>query len=72
MAKRLYRSNTNRWLAGVCGGLGEFFGVNPTLLRVLCLVSAIVLRLPRFVFAGLILYVIMALIIPKYPGYTDI
>ena len=33
MEKKLYRSKTNKKLAGVCGGLGEYFNVDPTLIR---------------------------------------
>ncbi|MBK8024100.1 MAG: PspC domain-containing protein [Chloroflexi bacterium] len=57
--KRLLRSRTNRQLAGVCGGLGEYFGVDPTLIRV-----AFVLM---FIFGGtgLLLYIILALVIPE-------
>jgi phage shock protein C len=33
--RRLRRSRTNRWIGGVCGGLGEYFGVSPTLFRLL-------------------------------------
>ena len=32
-SKKLYRSKDNAMLAGVCGGLGEFFGIDPTLIR---------------------------------------
>jgi|TARA_Y100000310_G_C20601750_1_gene773404 phage shock protein C len=33
--KRLFRSKTNRVLAGVCGGIGDYFNVDPTLIRLL-------------------------------------
>ena len=33
MNKRLYRSNTNKMVAGVCGGIAEYFRVDPTLVR---------------------------------------
>ena len=33
--KRLYRSRTNRIICGVCGGVGEYFGVDPTIIRLL-------------------------------------
>jgi len=33
--RKLYRSQTNRIFAGVCGGLGEYFGIDPVLIRVL-------------------------------------
>ena len=35
--KRLYRSRDNRMIAGVCGGLGEYFNIDPTLIRLLLL-----------------------------------
>ena len=69
MTKRLYRSTTNRQIAGVCGGVGEFFGIDPTIIRILYLVGAI---FPGFILGGLIMYFVLALIIPNDPGYTDI
>ena len=33
MSKRLYRSNENKMLAGVCGGIAEYFDIDPTLVR---------------------------------------
>lgn len=33
MNKKLYKSNTNKMICGVCGGLGEFFGIDPTIIR---------------------------------------
>ena len=33
--KRLYKSSTNRVLCGVCGGIGEYFNVDPTIIRLL-------------------------------------
>ena len=35
--KRLYRSRTNRIICGVCGGVGEYFGVDPTIIRLVCM-----------------------------------
>ena len=34
--KRLYKSKTNRVICGVCGGVGEYFGIDPTIVRLLC------------------------------------
>ena len=66
--KKLYRTEgADAKLCGVCGGIAEYFGVDPTIVRLI--VAALVL------FAGLSLwvYIIAALIIPKkstiYPGY---
>lgn len=59
--KRLYRSRNQQMIAGVCGGLGEYFGIDPTIIR---LVWAIL------VFAagtGVLAYIIAALIIPENP-----
>jgi len=66
--KKLYRTEgPDAKLWGVCGGLAEYFGIDPTVVRLM--VAALV------IFAGLSLwiYIIAALIIPKkstlYPGY---
>jgi len=37
MTKRLYRSTKDRKIAGVCGGLGEYFDIDPVLVRVLAI-----------------------------------
>ncbi len=57
--KRLYRSKTERMLGGVCGGLGEHFDVDPTVVRLIwVLVTLISLG------TGLLLYLIAWIIIP--------
>ncbi len=64
MPKRLYRSNTSRMLGGVCGGLGEFFDVDPTVVRVI----AVILGLASAGWA-VIAYIIGWIIIPEeLPG----
>lgn len=63
MTKRLYRSGTDRWVAGVCGGLGEYFGIDPTLIRLLW----IVLLLPGGI-PGLVPYIICWAVIPREPA----
>lgn len=57
--KRLYRSRTNRSIAGVCGGLGEYFNVDPTLVRLLFVVFALAGG------PGLLAYIILWLIMPE-------
>ena len=57
--KKLYRSNANRVLAGVCGGVGEYFGIDPLLLR-LGFAALFVLG-----GSGLLAYILAAVIIPK-------
>ena len=58
--KPLRRSPNNRILLGICGGLGEFFGINPIWFRLLFIIAAIPGGLP-----GILLYLILWLIIPK-------
>ena len=65
MEKRLYRSRNTRILAGVCGGLAEYFNVDPTLVRV----GAVLLSMAGG--PGLILYIILALVIPEAPAYDE-
>lgn len=55
----LHRSTTNKMLTGVCGGLGEFLGVDATVIRLVVLVLAI----PFSLVIGL-LYLMLALILP--------
>lgn len=61
MNKRLYKSNENKMLCGVCGGIAEYFDVDPTLVRlgwvVLC----------AMVGSGILAYIIAAIVIPHKP-----
>ena len=61
MDKKLYKSQGDRKLCGVCGGLGEFFGIDASLIRlgwiVFCLLGG----------SGLLAYIIAALVIPDEP-----
>jgi phage shock protein C len=59
---RLYRSRAERKLFGVCGGLGVYFGIDPTIVRILFLV-AVFASFGLAVFA----YVLMAIIVPEEP-----
>ena len=58
--KRLYKSRTNRVLTGVCGGLGEYFNIDPTLIRLL-------LVLLGCTGSGIIAYLVAAIIMPEEP-----
>lgn len=67
--KKLTRS-TNKILAGVCGGIAEYFDIDPTLIRV-CYAA---LSVFSAAFPGLILYIILMLIMPekdKNDGFED-
>ena len=59
MMKQLCKSNTNRKIAGVCGGIGEYFGIDPTLVRL----GFVALSL--FGGGGLVVYIIAAIIMPE-------
>ena len=60
-SRKLYRSKSNRQLAGVCGGLAEYFNLDPTLIRVLFVILAVLGG------SGVVLYVAMWIIVPKQP-----
>jgi len=60
--KRLYRSRTDRKIAGVCGGLGKYFNMDPVIFRIVWV--ALVLGFG----AGLIAYLIFWLVVPEEPG----
>ena len=61
MSKKLYKSNTNKMLEGVCGGIAEYFGVDPTIVRlawvVFCALGG----------SGILAYILAAIIIPRAP-----
>ncbi|MCI0706193.1 MAG: PspC domain-containing protein [Ignavibacteriae bacterium] len=61
--KRLYRSETNKKIAGLCGGLGEYMDVDPTIVRLV----AIILCFVTGIFPFLIGYLIAWLIVPEAP-----
>ncbi len=65
--KKLYRSRTDRMISGVCGGLGKYLGIDPTLIRLV-----FVLLLLFGVGSGLILYIILMFIVPEEPETTSV
>jgi phage shock protein C len=60
--KTLRRSNSNRVIFGVCGGLGEFFGINAMWFRLFFLLALIPGGVP-----GLLIYLLCWIIIPREP-----
>jgi phage shock protein C len=62
--KHLYRSRSNKTLAGVCGGIAEYFGFDPTVIRLLWVV------LTLFGGSGILLYVIAYFVMPVNPDYS--
>ena len=62
--KELRKSSTNRILAGVCGGIAEYLGCDPTIIRLLFIALSI------FVGSGLLVYILAAIIMPRADHYT--
>lgn len=56
--KKLYRSKINRTVAGVCGGLGEYFAIDPIFFRLLVLITG----------GGLGAYILLWILVPENPN----
>jgi phage shock protein C len=67
LRNRIYRSQTERMLAGVAGGLATYFDVDPTIVR-LAWVLAFIVTGPL----ALLLYIVCALVIPRDPEITTV
>ena len=61
MEKKLYRIKNGKVLVGVCGGVAEYFKIDPTIVRVLWALASLV------GFAGVLAYIVCAFIIPEKP-----
>ncbi|MBL4935612.1 PspC domain-containing protein [Clostridium sp. YIM B02515] len=61
MEKKLYRSNSNRMIAGVCSGLAEYLDFDASIIRILWALSVLLLG------TGLLIYIVCAIIIPNKP-----
>jgi phage shock protein C len=57
---KLVKSTNNRKIAGVCGGIAEYFGIDPTVVRV----AYVLLSVLSAAFPGIILYIILAIVLP--------
>jgi phage shock protein C len=60
--RKLYRSRSNRQVAGVCGGLAQYFNLDVTLIRILFVVLAVLGG------SGLVIYLAMWIIVPNEPA----
>jgi phage shock protein C len=60
--ERLYRSRSERMITGLCGGIGEYFKVDPVIIR------AIFLALAFIGGGGVLLYIILAIVVPLEPA----
>ena len=65
--RRLQRSTMDRKIAGVCGGLAEYFGVDSTLVRIAAVVLAIY---PGAIICGVLVYLIAWFVMPAAPAVT--
>jgi phage shock protein C len=63
--KKIYRSNNDRRICGICGGMGEFFDKDPTFFRLLFVLVALLWGF------GIIAYLIMWIVIPVNPKGAD-
>ena len=59
--KRLYRSRQERMIGGVCGGLGEYFGIDPTLVRLLFVFGTLIGA------QGILAYLVLLIVVPESP-----
>ncbi|SHJ83818.1 PspC domain-containing protein [Tepidibacter formicigenes] len=62
MDKKIYRSRKDKVLGGVCGGIAEYFGVDPALIRILWIISFFTIGL------GFLAYIVCIVIIPENPN----
>lgn len=62
MTKRLHRSRKEKMIAGVCGGIAEYLGMDPSLVRIAYVLISII----SAAFPGIIVYLILWAIIPKH------
>lgn len=61
MEKKLYRVREGKMLCGVCGGIAEYFSIDPTLVRL----GAVLLSCAGF--SGVLAYIVAAIIVPEKP-----
>ena len=62
MEKKLYRSNTDKKIAGVCGGIAEYLGIDSTIIRLLLVLAVL------FAGVGILAYIIAAIVMPNKPN----
>ncbi|MDW8800235.1 PspC domain-containing protein [Clostridium sp. A1-XYC3] len=63
MNKKLYKSSSNKMISGVCGGIAEFFDIDPTIVRLAWVLFALAGG------SGILAYIACAIIIPKNTNY---
>ncbi len=58
MKKKLYKSNTDKKICGVCGGIAEYFGIDSTIVRLILVLAVL------FAGTGVLAYIIAAIVMP--------
>jgi phage shock protein C len=67
MEKKLYRIREGKKIAGVCGGIAEYFAIDPTIIRLIWALVSL------FAGAGILVYIVCAFVIPeKTTNYIDV
>ena len=61
MEKKLYKSTQTKMIDGVCGGIAEYFGIDPTVVRLIWALFSLMGG------SGILAYIIAAIIIPRSP-----
>ena len=63
MNRRLYKSNENKMIGGVCGGIAEYFGIDPTVVRLAWVLFCVLGG------SGILAYLLAAIVLPRRPPY---
>ena len=63
MQKKLYRSRTDKKIAGVCGGMADYLNIDVTIIRLICALLVV------FTGVGLLAYIVCALVMPEEPEF---
>lgn len=66
MEKKLYLSDTDKKLSGVCGGIAEYFGIDSTIVRIICVILSF-----ASLGTAILVYIICCFVIPKRPYSKD-
>ena len=65
MKKRLYKDHSDKKLCGVCSGIAKYFGLDPTLVRLIWALLVV------FAGSGILAYIVCAIVMPDEPGYIE-
>ena len=66
MSKKLYKSNSDKKIDGVCAGIAEYFNLDPTVVRIAWIIFSCLGG------SGLLAYLICAIVMPRKPDYIEV